>query len=131
MFIKEALFRCQIESRLTVEGKRYPVKPECTHKLFDSLSLSLSLSLRLTQQAGEKKKISYNFSYTAHKWCTPVDAFTWSTPLMSSSLLLQQCPTCLVRLILILFVMGGRWLYSYCFVWCCLQDLFNTARSVI
>ena len=28
--------------------------------------------------------------------------------LMSSSLLLQQCPTCLVRLTLIVFVMGGR-----------------------
>ena len=28
---------------------------------------------------------------------------------MSSSLLLQQCPTCLVRLTLIVFVMGGKW----------------------
>ena len=40
---------------------------------------------------------------------------------MSSSLLLQQCPTCLVRLILIDFVMGGRWPYSCCFVGCCLH----------
>ena len=31
-----------------------------------------------------------------------------STSLMSSSLLLQQCPECLVHLILIVFVMGGR-----------------------
>ena len=29
----------------------------------------------------------------------------WSTSLMSSSLLLQQCPACLVRLTLIVFVM--------------------------
>ena len=29
-----------------------------------------------------------------------------STSLMSSSLFLQQCPACLVRLILIVFVMG-------------------------
>ena len=31
-----------------------------------------------------------------------------SLSLMSSSLLLQQCPACLVRLILIVFVTGGR-----------------------
>ena len=41
-----------------------------------------------------------------------------STSLMSSSLLLQQCPACLVRLIMIVFVMGGRWPYSWCFVGC-------------
>ena len=35
---------------------------------------------------------------------------------MSSFLLLQQCPACLVRLILIVFVMGGRWPYSCCFI---------------
>ena len=39
-----------------------------------------------------------------------------STLLMSSSLLLQQCPACLVRLIWIVFVMGGRSLYSWCLV---------------
>ena len=39
-----------------------------------------------------------------------------STSLMSSSLLLQQCPACLVRLTWIVFVMGGRWPYSWCFV---------------
>ena len=37
-----------------------------------------------------------------------------STSLMSSSLLLQQCPACLVRLTCIVFVMGGRWPYSWC-----------------
>ena len=36
----------------------------------------------------------------------------WSTSLMSSSLLLLQCPACLVRLIWIVFVMRGRWIYS-------------------
>ena len=35
-----------------------------------------------------------------------------STSLMSSSLLLQQCSACLVRLTWIVFVMGGRWPYS-------------------
>ena len=35
------------------------------------------------------------------------------TSLMSSSLLLQQCPACLVCLTRIVFVIGGRWLYSW------------------
>ena len=35
--------------------------------------------------------------------------------LMSSSLLLQQYPACLVRLTWIVFVMGGKWPYSCCF----------------
>ena len=52
-----------------------------------------------------------------------------SKSLMSSSLLLQQCPTCLVRLTLRNFLMGSRWPYSYCFVGCCFSGLFNTARS--
>ena len=42
-----------------------------------------------------------------------------STSLMSSSLLLQQCPACLVRLTWIVFVMGGRWPYSWCLLGCC------------
>ena len=54
-----------------------------------------------------------------------------STWLMSSSLLLQQCPACLVRLTWIVFVMGGRWPYSWCFVWCCRQDLFNIALNIL
>ena len=53
-----------------------------------------------------------------------------STSLMSSSLLLQQCPACLVRLTWIVFVIGGRWPYSWCLVGCCCQDLFRIARSM-
>ena len=44
-----------------------------------------------------------------------------STSIMSSSLLLQLCPACLVRLTWIVFVMGDRWPYSWCLVGCCLQ----------
>ena len=49
--------------------------------------------------------------------CEGVDR---KTSLMSSSLLLHHCPACLVFLILIFFVMGGTWPYSWCFVRCCL-----------
>ena len=54
-----------------------------------------------------------------------------STSLMSSSLLLQQCPACLVRLTWIVFVIGGRWPYSWCLVGCCCRDLFKIARSIL
>ena len=50
--------------------------------------------------------------------------------LMNSSLLLQQCPACLVCLIWIVCKIGGSWLYNCCFLGCCLQDLFNIARSI-
>ena len=50
---------------------------------------------------------------------------------MSSSLLLQQYPACLVRPALIVFVMGGTWPYSCCFIGCCLQDLFNIACCIL
>ena len=65
-------------------------------------------------------------------------AFAWpcvgvhkSTSLMSSSLLLQQCPACLVHLTWIVFVIGGKWPYSWCFVGCCRQDLFKIAHSIL
>ena len=51
--------------------------------------------------------------------------------LLCSSLLLQQCPSCLVRLTWIVFVIGGRWPYSLCLVGCCRQDLFKIARSIL
>ena len=54
-----------------------------------------------------------------------------STSLMSSSLLLQLCSACLVRLTWIVFVMGGRWPYSWYLVGCCRQDLFNIALNIL
>ena len=54
-----------------------------------------------------------------------------STSLMSLTLLLQQFPACLVHLTWIVFMMGGRWPYSWCFVGCCLEDLFNIARNIL
>ena len=79
---------------------------------------------------------------SSHSCCMYVragrPAFAWpyaevhrSTSLMSWSLLLQQCPACLVRLTCIVFVTGGRWPYSWWLVGCCRQDLFNIARIYI
>ena len=60
-----------------------------------------------------------------------VEGVHWSSSLMISSLLLQQCPTCLVHLTWIVFMMGGKWPYSCCFVGCCLHDLFNIAHNIL
>ena len=54
-----------------------------------------------------------------------------STSLISPFPLLQQCTACLVRLTWIVFVIGGRWLYSWCLVGCYRQDLFKIARSIL
>ena len=59
----------------------------------------------------------------------PCEGVHRSISLMSSSLLLQRCPACLVHLTRIVFVMGCRWPYSCSFVGWRLKDLFNTARS--
>ena len=56
-------------------------------------------------------------------FCTAMRGVHNSTSLMSSSLLLQQCPACLVRQTWIVFMIGGRWPYSWCLVGCCRQDL--------
>ena len=61
----------------------------------------------------------------------PYVGFHWGTSLMSSSLLLLQCPAYLVCLTCIVFVMGGKWSYSWCFVGCCRQDLFNITRNIL
>ena len=60
-------------------------------------------------------------------------AFAWpyvgvhrSTSQMSSSLLLQQSPACLVRLTCIVFVIGGSWPYSWCLVDRTCSILFST-----
>ena len=61
----------------------------------------------------------------------PCEGVHRSTSLMSSSLLPQKCLECLVCLTWIVFAMGGRLPYSFCFVGCCLQDIFNIAHSIL
>ena len=81
-------------------------------------------------------------SVSSHSCCMYVlagrPAFAWPyagvhrrTSLMSSSFLLRQYPACVVRLTCIVFVMGGRWPYSWCLVGCCRQDLFNIALNIL
>ena len=103
-----------------------------------SLTLSRHFSLSFIA-SGKSSGIHPVFS---HSCCMYVragrPAFAWpyagvhrSTSLMSSSLLLQQCPACLVRLTWIVFMMGGRWPYSWCLVGCCHLDLFNIVLNIL
>ena len=103
-----------------------------------SLTLSRHFSLSFIA-SGRSSALHPLFSHSCYMYvlagcpafARPYVGIHRSTSLMSTSLLLQQCPACLVRLIWIVFVMGGRWPYSWCFVDCCDQDLFNIAWNIL
>ena len=107
------------------------------HHVVPQARISLTLSRHSSLSFIAFGRSSGLHPVSSHSYCMYVQAghptFAWpyvgvhrSTSLMSSSLLLQQCPACLVRLTCIVFMMGGKWPYS-----CCLQDLFNIARSIL
>ena len=101
-----------------------------------TLSRHISLSFIASGRSSGLHPVSSRSCWMyVHAGCP---AFAWpcvgvhkSTSLMSSSLLLQQSPACLVRLTWIVFVIGGRWPYSWCLVGCCRQDLFKIACSIL
>ena len=51
------------------------------------------------------------------------------TSRLSSSLLLQLCPACLVRITWMVLKMTGKWLYSHSFVRSCFKDMFIQYNS--
>ena len=110
------------------------------HHVVPLARISLTLSRHFTLLFIASGRSSGLHPISSHSCCMYVSAgrpafaqpyvgVHWSTSLMSSSLLLQQCPACLVHLTWIVFMMGGRWPYSWCLVGCCHQDLFNIART--
>ena len=112
------------------------------HHVMPLAQISLTLSLHFSLSFIASGRSSGLHPVSSHSCCMhvlagrpdlaqPYVGVHRSTSLMSSSLLLQQCPAWLVRLTLIVFVMGGRWPYSWCFVGCCLQDLFNIAHNIL
>ena len=103
-----------------------------------SLTLSCHFSLSFIasgRSSGLHPVSSHSCCMYVRGWpfcfCSAICGVSRSTSLMGWSLFLQQCPACLVRLTRIVFVMGGRWPYSWCLVGCCLQDLFNIALSIL
>ena len=112
------------------------------HHVVSQALISLTVSRHFSLSFIASGRSSGRHPVSSHSCCMYVragrPAFVWlyvgvhrSTSLMSSSLLLRQCPACLVRLAWIVFVMEGRWPYSWCLVGCCRQDLFNIARSIL
>ena len=59
----------------------------------------------------------------------PCEGVHWKTSLMSSSLLLLQCLAYFVRWMVL--EIGDRLPDSYCFLGCCIQDLFNIHRGIL
>ena len=101
----------------------------------DLLSLPLSTGHRFRSVFKASSCIGIELLYISSSWkfgfARPFEGVLRSTSRMSLSLLFLKCPACLVFLTWIVFVMGRKWPYSCCFVGCCLQDLFNIARSII
>ena len=103
------------------------------HHVVSPARISLTLSLHVSLSFIASGRSSGLHPVSSHSYCMYVragrPAFDWpyagvhrSTSLTISSLLLQHRPACLVRLTWIVFVIGGRWPYSWCLVGCCCQD---------
>ena len=112
------------------------------HPVVQLARISLTLSLHVSLSFIASSRSSGLHPVSSHSCCMYVragrPAFEWpyagvhrSTSLTSSSLLLQQCLACLVRLAWIVFVIGCRWPYSWRLVGCCCQDLFNIALNIL
>ena len=100
-----------------------------------TLSRHFSLSFIASGRSSGLHPVSSYICYMYVRAGRP--AFAWpyagvhrSTSLMSSSLLLQQCPVCFC-LTWIVFMMGGRGPYSWWLEGCCRQDLFNIALNIL
>ena len=94
------------------------------HDVVPLARISLTLSRYFSLSFIAPGRSSWLHPVSSHSCCMYVraghPAFAWpyagvhrNTSLMSSSLLLQQCPACLVRLTCIVFAMGGKWPYSW------------------
>ena len=112
------------------------------HRVVPQARISLTLSRHFSQSfiaSGRSSGLHSVFSHSCWMYvrdgrpafARPYVGVHRSTSLMSLSMLLQQRPACLVRLTWIVFVMGGRWPYSWCHVGCCSQDLFNIAINIL
>ena len=77
------------------------------------LSRHFSLSFIACSRSSGLHPVSCMYGQAGHPaFAQPYARVHRSTSLMSSSLLLQQCPACLVRLTWIVFMMEARWPYS-------------------
>ena len=135
--------QCILQPGQQLNGfKHYCVIPIIHHHVVLVARISLTLSSHLSLSFIASGRSSGLHPVSSHScwmyvragrpaFARPCVGVHKSTSLMSSSLLLQRCPACLIRLTGIVFVIGGRWPYSWCLVGCCRQDLFKIARSIL
>ena len=100
--------------------------------LLKQISLTLSLHSSLSSMASDKASKLHLLSVQSYFRQILVGCPTLHrrTSLMSLSLLLQQCPACLVHLIWMFLEMTGWWPYTCCFVGCCFHILFSISHSI-
>ena len=128
--------RCCVYVTIKNETLLYHHHHHHHHHVVPQSRISLTLSRHFSLSLITSGRSSGLHPVSSHSCCMYVRSgcpafgrpYVWvhrSTSLMSSSLLLQQCPACLVRLTWIVFVMGGRWPYSWSLMGFCRQDMFN------
>ena len=94
---------------------------------FLTLSNHSSLFVITIDKSFTQHPVSASNWWLCFCWLANTDvSMSWKMSLTSSSLLLQQCLTCLACLTWMVCETGDKWLYSCCFVGCCFQDLFKT-----
>ena len=127
---------------LSLPGHIYESNHHHHHHIVLVARISLTLSCHFSLSFISSGRSSWQHPVSSHScwiyvragrpaFARPCVGVHKSSSLMSSYLLLQQCPACLVCLTWIVFVIGGRWPYSWCLVGCCRQDLFKIARSIL
>ena len=126
----------------TTIGKLSGLDKNHHHHVVRLARISLTLSLHVSRSFIASGRSSGLHPVSSHSCCMYVwagrPAFDWPyagvhrcTSLTISSLLLQQSLAYMVRLACIVFVIGGRWPYSWYLVGCCHQDLFNIALNIL
>ena len=105
------------------------------HHPLAQISLALSCHLLLSSIALSRSCISTELLLIGSSWSPYPCSSVWRGPpeyiTYELALTSPAVSACLVYLIWMVFEMGGWCLYNCCFVGCRLQDLFNTACSIL
>ena len=131
-FICSAVFRAEQTEKRRCKQKHVKKCNGCNpHHVGPSAQIFLTLSCHPSLSSIASGRSSRLHPVSAQSCCMsvlagrpafvrPCEGVHKSTSLISSSLLLQQCPACF-----------GKWPYSCCFVGYCLHDLFNIAHIIL
>ena len=99
------------------------IKSHWQHRLPDSYHLSLSCKLHPVSWS---KFLLLGQYSCVHMLESISECHLWVHPCFSS-----RFQHGLFVLFWLVFEMGGKWPYNYCFVGCCFQNLFKIASSIL